>query len=153
MAKRGTLTIESVSGAAEGRFFNGKRNGRWDERYANGNRGEGPYVDGKRQGEFSWQFTSDRGYVKGKRHGRQIMRGRSSGWRSSGSCVSDDYERDQECRGEFRLCLSGEGCWEGGGNIFFHMEWWTDATPFSIVDGSLLLECAGLTDQTTHAAR
>ena len=41
----------------------------------------------------------------------------------------------------------------GWRKYFFHMEWWTDATPFSIVDGSLLLECAGLTDQTTHAAR
>ena len=29
-----------------------------------------------------------------------------------------------------------EGGWR---KYFFHMEWWVDATPFSIVDGNLLL--------------
>ena len=77
--ERGTVTLESHLGAAEGLIVDGKSNGRWVLRSANGDVWEGPYVDGKSNGR--WVLRSANGdvwegpYVDGKRHGRWVGRG------------------------------------------------------------------------------
>ena len=62
-----------------GQIRQGKYHGRWVVRGANGNVGEGPYVDGKRHGRWVWRYANgqvDEGpVVDGKRHGRWVVRG------------------------------------------------------------------------------
>ena len=63
LVKRGTLTIESVSGKIEeGRFAEGMRNGRWVHRYPSGSEHEGPYADGLQTGR--WVFRDSNGRVE-----------------------------------------------------------------------------------------
>ena len=61
-----------------GSFVDGKPNGQWEDRYANGTVSTGPYVDDKRHGR--WEERKADGtvtiahYVDGKRHGQWEIR-------------------------------------------------------------------------------
>ena len=61
----------------EGPFADGKRNGHWVERFANGTVAEGPYLNGKRRGRWIWRFSSGQveegPYVDDEQHGRWVV--------------------------------------------------------------------------------
>ena len=61
-----------------GRLENGKKHGRWVERYANGRVEEGPYVDGRRQGRWVWRDADgtvwEGRYWDGKKDGNWVIR-------------------------------------------------------------------------------
>ena len=62
----------------EGPYVDGKRHGQWVLRFASGGVEEGPYVDGKRHGQ--WVLRKANGdvgegpYVDGKEHGQWVLR-------------------------------------------------------------------------------
>ena len=63
LVKRGTLTVETAAGSvAEGRFINGKMNGRWVLRYPDGGFSEGSYIDGKREGRWVSKYKPHPSY-------------------------------------------------------------------------------------------
>ena len=76
----GWATIYQDGNRYEGEYRNGKRQGRWTIRYSNGGSAEGPYVDGKKHGRWTDRYSSGSGgsadthYVDGKKHGLWIRR-------------------------------------------------------------------------------
>ena len=81
---QGTGTHTWVSGSGQqtsestGLLQDGKRQGQWVIRYADGIVSEGPYVDGERQGQWVIRYAAGRvdegPYVEGKKHGRWVFR-------------------------------------------------------------------------------
>ena len=64
--------------AATGRLVDGKMNGHWVIRWADGTVDEGPFVDGEENGHWVWRHPNgneaEGSYVDGKSHGRWIIR-------------------------------------------------------------------------------
>ena len=119
----GTLTWKWSWGRSEGRrssthestgqLLDGKKHGKWIERYPDEVVGEGAYVEGKRQGP--WVFRAKDGtvtegaYMVGKQHGPWVER-------FGGSGTVDEHlrgERDGGTRSGHRPCIS-EGLYVGG---------------------------------------
>ena len=72
------LVLDGETVEYTGRLENGKKHGRWVERYADGRVVEGPYVKGKRHGRWVFHFETgdvqEGPYVDGKRHGNWVIR-------------------------------------------------------------------------------
>jgi len=127
--------------AFETPFVNGKKHGRWVERFANGDVFEGPYVDDKRHGD--WVLRGADGtvregpFVDGKRHGDWVLRwanravregpfvnGKKHGdWveRYTTGAVHEGPFANGEKHGTWVLRLANgnvyETCWENGKSI------------------------------------
>ena len=96
MMERGTATIEDGEGNVyEGPVVDGKREGRWVERYANGDVYEGPYVDGKWEGRWVERYADgdvyEGPYVDGKREGHWVIR-HADGTVAEGPYVDDKWK-------------------------------------------------------------
>ena len=77
--RQGHWVVRSADGGGqEGTFVDGKRQGHWVMRSADGGGQEGTFVDGKRQGHWVMRDAdggSEEGpYVEGKRHGHWVNR-------------------------------------------------------------------------------
>ena len=75
---RGSITIEGNAGVSKGPIVEGKRNGRWVLRFADGGVQEGPIVEGKMNGRWVLRFASgnvqEGPYVDDKKNGRWVLR-------------------------------------------------------------------------------
>ena len=103
----------SITHESTGQLLDGKKHGKWIERYPDEVVGEGAYVEGKRQGP--WVFRAKDGtvtegaYMVGKQHGPWVER-------FGGSGTVDEHlrgERDGGIRVGHRPCIS-EGLYVGG---------------------------------------
>ena len=103
----------SITHESTGQLLDGKKHGKWIERYPDEVVGEGAYAEGKRQGP--WVFRAKDGtvtegaYMEGKQHGPWVER-------LSGLGTVDEHlqgERDGGIRVGQRTCIS-EGLYAGG---------------------------------------
>ena len=80
----GTLTwtwvrdSEQQTSESTGRLQDGRQQGDWVERFANGNVSEGPYVEGQLHGDWVLRYANGNvetgSYVEGERHGDWVLR-------------------------------------------------------------------------------
>ena len=103
----------SITHESTGQLLDGKKHGKWIERYPDEVVGEGAYVEGKRQGP--WVFRAKDGavtegaYMEGQQHGPWVEH-------FSGFGTVDEHlrgERDGGIRVGHRPCIS-EGLYVGG---------------------------------------
>ena len=68
---------EADGTVAEGPYVDGKRHGRWVRSEADGDVSEGPYVDGKKHGHWVWRLAdgtvAEGPYADGKMHGHWVL--------------------------------------------------------------------------------
>ena len=91
-----------------GRYVDGKKNGVWSEKWANGFEGKGPYVDGKKNGVWSVKQadgTEGKGpYVDGKKNGVWVATFVFEGERAAETSTYVDGEQN----GEWKFIVAGE---------------------------------------------
>ena len=94
----------------EGPYVDGERHGHWVIRHADGSVVEGPYADGKRNGHWVIRFADgnvDEGpYVDGERHGHWVIR------YANGSVVEGPYA-DGKRNGHWVFLWANGRVWEG----------------------------------------
>ena len=91
-----------------GRYVDGKKNGVWSEKSANGTEGKGPYVDGKKNGVWSVKqadgIEGKGPYVDGKKNGVWVATFVFEGERAAETSTYVDGEQN----GEWKFIVAGE---------------------------------------------
>ena len=97
-------------GVGEGPYVDGERHGHWVLRFADGGVWEGPYADGKKHGHWVLRYADgsvhEGPFVDGKMHGHWVLRLADGG-------VQEGPYADGNKHGHWVLRFADGGVWEG----------------------------------------